>query len=707
MISLDCETTGLDLRHGAKPYLVTICDEDGNQQWWEWDVDPFTREPSIPKCDLVEIQEAIDNADSLVLQNPKFDADALQTVFSGNLRWDWSKVYCTLLAGHLLDSSSRHDLTSMALMYLDVDVLPYEDAIEQATKEARNLARKKHPDWRIAKKGLPEMPSAKETVWKSDMWLPRAVAKEEGYLIYESSWKGDCSHKWWTVCADYANSDSETTLALFLRQRELLKERNLWRIYRERLKLPSILYAMEERGITGNRDRLKEKREEYQSESERAGRVCVNIAKGYGYDLQLPKGSNNNSLKHFVFGEDVVDGETGETVDRKTYIDLPVIGKSKKTGMPSLGKDELEEYETSLPRNSKQLSFVRALASKRQRNTALSYMKSYEKFWLPDFEAWQDPLWFRLHSSLNPTGTVTTRFSSSNPNQQQVSSREETNLRYVFGPAPGREWWSLDAENIELRIPAFVAGETEMIELFEHPDKPPCFGSGHLLMFSAVYPEEFASAPVGRVKDEYPRIYKKVKNGDFAVQYGSVEQSGTADRAYGVKGAFRRVKQRFKRIHGPGGLNERLIAHAEKYGYVETMPDKTVDPDRGYPLVCPRSPWGSHKIDPTKPLNYWSQGTAGWWMMKAMIRCQKYLDELNTRLLNGYYMVMQVHDELVFDFPKTKPKALEGNSDFRNSNLWIIRKIQKLMEQGGDDIGIPTPVSVEYHADTWSEEVSV
>ena len=83
-----------------------------------------------------------------------------------------------------------------------------------------------------------------------------------------------------------------------------------------------------------------------------------------------------------------------------------------------------------------------------------------------------------------------------------------------------------------------------------------------------------------------------------------------------------------------------------------------------------------------------------WWMMKAMVRCKSYLDELNA-LTNsqGYYMVMQVHDELVFDFPFRENKG----------NLHRIRKIQSLMEKGGEDIGIPTPVSIEYHSHNWSE----
>jgi ribonuclease D len=140
MISLDTETTGLDLKHGAKPFLVTFCDEDGVNTWFEWDVDPKTREPVVVYGDLQEIQDLIDNADSIVLQNATFDVEALQTVFLDRLEWDWSKVYDTLLAGHLLASNQPHDLTSMVLIYLGINIKPYEDALAGACREARDTA---------------------------------------------------------------------------------------------------------------------------------------------------------------------------------------------------------------------------------------------------------------------------------------------------------------------------------------------------------------------------------------------------------------------------------------------------------------------------------------------------------------------------------------------------------------------------------------
>jgi DNA polymerase I-like protein with 3'-5' exonuclease and polymerase domains len=236
-----------------------------------------------------------------------------------------------------------------------------------------------------------------------------------------------------------------------------------------------------------------------------------------------------------------------------------------------------------------------------------------------------------------------------------------------------------------------------MVALFERPNDPPYYGSNHLMIFDTLHPKMFAEHGK-KVKDVYESTwYQWVKNGNFAVQYGAVDKDdgeGTADLAYHVKGAQKRIAARFTKIHGKGGLNQRMIAHAEQHGYVETIPDKTVDPTRGYPLLCTRTNYG--KIKPTVPLNYHVQGTAMWWMGKAMVRCHNYLQDLP-----DYHLVMQVHDELVFDFPKGTAK------DSWRTNLPVVREIQGLMEQGGNDIGIPTPVSLEYHDSNWSEGITI
>ena len=133
---------------------------------------------------------------------------------------------------------------------------------------------------------------------------------------------------------------------------------------------------------------------------------------------------------------------------------------------------------------------------------------------------------------------------------------------------------------------------------------------------------------------------------------------------------------------------------------METLPNRSVDPARGYPLYCSRSAWG--KVSPTVPLNYHVQGTACWWMQQAMIRCYEYLQEYSGREEQAF-ITMQIHDELVFDFPAS-PKRLPEPWRY---NLKHVAALKRLMEQGGPDLGLPTPVSCEYHPVHWAEGVSV
>lgn len=711
MIGLDTETTGVDLHHGAMPYFVTFANESGENIFYEWDVDPLTRKPIVPEEDLDEIGEMLNpyNRDTdydstgdglIVLQNPKFDVQALSTVreeFGED--WVWENTLDTLLASHLLASNQPHDLTSLAIIYLGINLQPLDDALKVACMEARRIAKAKYPDWAIAAKGRLDMPSAKESVWKFDGWLPRAIAKHEGYSK---------DHPWWTVLSEYGNGDSAIVIPLYQAMIDEIEKRGLEKIYAERLKLLKIVYRMEKVGVTVSGSRLRELQKEYQEESENAGNLCRNIAASYGYELELPKSGNNKSLLSFIFGEE--------------GLGLPALKTSKKTGAPSLDKGAIESYQATLPDRSKAKMFITALRDKRKRDTALSYMESYERYWLPlgVYNEKREQLWYLLHPSLNSTGTDTLRWSSSNPNEQNISKQEGFNLRYAFGPAPGREWWSLDAANIELRIPAYESGETELIDLFERSDEPPYYGSTHLLNFSTVYPDiwekELKAVGYEKVGPHCKKKYKSsyyqwCKNGGFAVQYGAVErEGGTADLAFHRDGSHAKLKARFSKLEKH---NQWCIAQAEKYGYVETIPDREVDPEHGYPLLCTRSRWGG--ILPTVPLNYRTQGTAMWWMMKAMIRCNALLEDYNQGRVEEarVHMVMQVHDELVFDCPKTEvdPRTVKNwktdKFNYLRTNLPLIHKIQKTMARGGDDIGVKTPVSVEYHPDNWSEGISL
>jgi DNA polymerase-1 len=672
MKSLDCETNGRDLRHGVRPFIVTMCNEELVNSTWVWQVDPLTRQPIVPDGDLDEIEEEIDEADILAFHNAKFDIPALENLETDDWKWkpwDWSKIIDSLFSGHVLGSSDKHDLTSQALIHLDKRIEPIEKELKKAVNHARTIARSKYPRWAIASEGRPDMPSAKESLTGFDYWLPKEIARHEGYKEH---------HPWHTVATRYADTDSVVTLLLNKCHLEKLERLGLLEIYYERLKSARISYKMEKYGVTISKERQQERIKSFREISKENGERCVKIARSYGFDLQLPKGGNNKSLTSFAFDAD--------------KLNLPVVRKSKKTKKPSFDAKALDIYDVKLPPKGKPALFIRSLKRKRKFDTAISYLESYERFWIPVKGVVNRKgeqlcqLWCRLHPSLNPTGTATLRWSSSQPNEQNISKKNEANLRYCFGPMPGREWWSLDAKNLELRIPAFEANEREMCDLFNRMNDPPYYGSYHLLIFDTLHPKLFAKDGV-KCKDIYESTwYQWTKNGNFAVQYGAQESSGTADAAYHVPGAQRMIGERFPAIKR---LNDLQVAFANNHGYVETIRDKELGFKRGYPMTC-RTQWGG-RVKPTVPLSYHIQGTAMQWMARAMVKCDAYLDSITL----DAHMVMNIHDEIVYDFPSGK-----GDRPWE-TNLPHIRKIQGLMESCGKAIDVPTPVSVEYHRSSW------
>lgn len=734
LISIDTETTGLDLYHGAKPYLVTIY-EDGQRSpyFYEWDVNPCTREPLVNREDVDSIWGIVQRADCIVGQNINFDILALQQIDKRFLQWDYGKTHDTLYLSHILASAMPHSLDALSVQYLGIDIEKYDNDLRDACMAARKIAKKFHPysecipdSWMIAEKGLSCMPSAKSasdktdrgmesgSSWKYDAWLPRALANHSfsgccSTKLYKGThvdWNGKSfplEHPWWTVLSKYANIDSFVTLKLSHKLLAEVRRRGYEKIYEQRRKLLRIVGTMRNGGITMSKPSLEETEVSCQRELVEMSAKCVSIAKKhFRYDLSLPKGNRNGNLMTFIFD----------------VLKAPVLERSKKTAEPSFNEKArdgmLDFWEPGSPKHE----FAKAFGERSKRITAAGYMKNYKRYWLPIKKSvgvfrTTEKDYYRIHPSINPCGSDTLRWSFSAPNSANTSKQEEFNLRHMFGPMSGREWWKFDAKNLELRFPAYEAGERAMLELFENPDNPPFYGSNHLLNFSIVYPDlwEDAVNKVGLdkagpwIKEEYDATYYQwCKNGGFAVQYGAMEKdggTGTADRAFHRAGSHGRLKTRFRAIHGTGGLNERCIAFARRHGYIETMPNKMIDPNHGYPLMVQRTSYGD--ISPTTPLNYRVQGSAMDWMASVMILVQEKLDTWKSD--NGFdgFITIQQHDEIVCDFPK----AANPVENPKRSNLWRAREIQRVMDYVGECMGVVTPGSCSYHEINWSKGVNL
>lgn len=690
----DTECGGKDFKHGVQPFFVTRAMPDKNVHW-EVDVDPITRMPDWTRDDLLEIQAAIAEGPT-VYQNGKFDGHALHTVGVDIFRAP--AIYDTLTAGHLLYSNLPHDLTSMAFQYLGdvgVKMKEFEDRLEVCVKECRAIAKKEFggklsgylgpggtvvavPKWRIATIGDPMLPSAKgkkkgqkekgteeDSVWRCDYWLPRAIAKELDYPK---------DHIYWRVLAEYSNADSATTLTLWFEMESEIRRRGLWEIYLEKCKAMPSLWRMEEHGVTASIVETNDLKVKFGKTSKECYDRC--IALGEGTITKLPKNGRSNELDAVVFGK------FGLTHEKKT-----------KTGT-AMDKEVLSDWLMELDESTPAHEFIRNLQFYRKRQTALGYIESYERFWLPAGKGFM-----RLHPTYNATGTVTLRGSMNNPNGQQISKinleemgslEKGKNLRHMFCPADGRELWSMDARNIERRLPAYESKEPKLVEVFEKPDEAPYWGNLYCLTASVLYPGEYWPLANKRdaFKDKYPHLYKQSKFFDLAKQYGCGPAKG--DLLSKIGGSFKLVDSQFPLL---AELQRHYLSFANKHGYVETIPDREVS-DKGYPLLCSRTERG---VKPTTPFNYHIQGTACWWMTRAMTKADAQLQAW--RAQDGFdgRIVLQVHDEILFDFP-----AGRGKEPWK-TNLQRIRKLKYLMESCSKGIGVPIPVSCEYHVQSWAE----
>lgn len=667
LVAFDTETTGLDFWHGARPFIVTTCQRDGTQINFEWDVDPLTRKVRTPVEDIEHIASLLEDEGEpvpVVGHNISFDIRAME--FAGLKNWKWSVTEDTQLIGHMLASHMSHGLTDMVAQYCDFSIHPWENRLEDAVKQARNWATRNRPAWKIARKEDDDLPSAKGgQIWRMDYWLPKAVVMDDDRMRDEHP-------DWLTVAVDYASVDSSSDLLLYDQLMLFIDKMRLWAIYKERKRLLQVIYRMEKRGVTLSSQRLRKLIFDYAVEAGKCAATLVDFAaEKHNYVLDLPKGAApNNCLRSFVF--DVMK--------------LPVIERSAKTNEPSMNAKTLVawQYGEHMLEDQDQLDWIKTLDAKRKRDTALTYMAGYQRFWIMIRGSH-----YVLHPNVNPTGTITLRSSSSNPNEQNISKKEGFNLRYAFGPLPGREWVSMDYENLELKIPAYESGEEKMIELFEKPNEAPYFGSYHLLNASIIYPDVFwpIANEKGRFKDDYKSTYYQwVKNGGFAIQYGA--QKRKADATFRKAGAYDLLSKMLPKVQA---LKDKYVAFGNKHGYVETIPDKTVDPKRGYPMGLIK--YGG-KVNPTEPFSYHVQGTACWCKNKALVRCQDQLDEWREKDGFDGYIIMDVHDEIDFDLP----------AGTWVKQPWRVRRLKELMEMSGNDIGIPLTVSASLHTHNWAEE---
>jgi DNA polymerase-1 len=244
----------------------------------------------------------------------------------------------------------------------------------------------------------------------------------------------------------------------------------------------------------------------------------------------------------------------------------------------------------------------------------------------------------RIHSTFLQTGTETGRLSSNNPNLQNIPIKSELGreIRGAFIATSSK--WSLlsgDYSQIELRILAHLSQDEVLISAFK--DNLDIHKATAALIYGV------------NLKDVEDRMREMAKRVNFGVIYGMSAYGLSKDLDIGVDVAQDFIDTYFARYPRVKEFIDRQIQFARDKGYVWTIMGRR----RYLPYINSKN-IGLRQFNERQAVNATIQGSAADLIKLAMINIQKELDKKNMQAK----MVIQVHDELVFDFPKQEEDAL-------------------------------------------------
>lgn len=273
----------------------------------------------------------------------------------------------------------------------------------------------------------------------------------------------------------------------------------------------------------------------------------------------------------------------------------------------------------------------------------------------------------RIHTSYNQTVVATGRLSSSDPNLQNIPVRDEMGrrIREGFVPEKGSRLLSADYSQIELRLAAHLSQDRNMIDAFKNGIDI------HNLTASAVF-----GVAMDQVSLEMRRQAKVI---NFATIYG-VSPYGLSQQAdISMKDAAEFIRRYFETYPGFKRYVDETIEFAKKHGYVQTLLGRRRPvPEIASPNQFRRE--GAERVAINTPL----QGTAADLIKIAMISIQKVITGEG---LKGR-MILQVHDELVFEVPADEKDFFE-------------KMVKKEME-GALDLSVPIVVDMGWGMN-WGE----
>jgi DNA polymerase-1 len=436
--------------------------------------------------------------------------------------------------------------------------------------------------------------------------------------------------------AEYAAEDADVTLRLWHVLKPRLACEHVTSVY-EILERPlvSVLARMERRGISIDRKALSQLSNEF---GQKAIALEAEIQKLAGGPLNP---GSPKQLGDFLFGKLGFPG-----------------GTKTKTGAWATGArtlDDLAEQGYELPRKILDWRQVAKL-----RSTYTDALPSYI-----------NPVTQRVHTSYSLASTTTGRLSSSEPNLQNIPIRGEEGrkIRRAFIAIDGHKLVSADYSQIELRLLAEIASIEPLRKAFRDN-----------LDIHAMTASEMFGVPI---KGMPPEVRRRAKAINFGIIYG-ISAFGLANQL-GIEreeaGAY--IRKYFERFPGIRDYMEATKAFAKKNGYVLTLFGRKCH----YPDIVNSNP-SIRAFNERAAINARLQGTAADIIRRAMVRMDA---ALATNKLSAQ-MLLQVHDELVFEVP----------NDEVERTLPVVKQVMEEAPMPALSLSVPLKVDARA-AHNWDE----
>jgi DNA polymerase-1 len=427
------------------------------------------------------------------------------------------------------------------------------------------------------------------------------------------------------VC-DYAAEDADVTLRLHTRLRpEAAQAGALMALESCEEPLVEVLVEMEEEGVRVAPETLRAFGEELERELAQLERRILE-AGGGGFNVNSPK-------------------QLGEVLFDRLKL-LPNAARTAASGQYATSEDVLQKLAGRHP-------IVGLILEHR----ACSKLKSTYADKLPECI---DPRTGRVHTRFNQALTETGRLSSADPNLQNIPVRTERGrrIREAFvARDENHVLVSADYSQIELRVMAALSGDHAMLDAFARG--------------ADIHAE--TAARVYGVKPEMvtPEMRNRCKMVNFGIIYG-ISAFGLG-RRLGIprKQAAELIETYFARYPGVKDYIERTIAEAREKGYVRTILGRR----RFLRDINSRNATARQAAE-RNAVNTPVQGSAADLIKLAMVRIHREIGSAGLRSR----MILQVHDELLFDVPRDEEPAL--------------RKLVHEAMTGALDLGVPLAVEI-------------